>query len=97
MIEHVCMSSCNVQYIICTHVNIYVLSVNLKVLTGVVLKRCIFWDITPRSLVERQPTIQSNMSPSSSGLKIKLCRKPAVVAICFVLISYCVCSSSMKM
>jgi hypothetical protein len=57
-----------------------------EVLTEVVVKSSVFWDITPCSPVN-QSKLRRNMSPPSSGL----------LAVCFMLVSCLTYFSNIKM
>jgi hypothetical protein len=50
--------------------------VGVEVLTAVVVKGPVFWDITPCSLLN-QPTFRKNMPPPYSGSKNKTRKEPA--------------------
>jgi hypothetical protein len=51
--------------------------VGFEVLTAVVMKSSIIWDITACSPVESQAALRRNISSPSSGFKSELSKKPA--------------------
>jgi hypothetical protein len=55
-----------------------------QVLTAVLMKISIFWDITPCIPLQSQPTFRRNMSLLSSGPKNKPGKEPVELSTCFL-------------